>query len=68
MQVSHRQCHARHVELLTRAQRTGEVRRDIGIADLMALLRGTFVAVSQEDGDTGLADRVLAVVCDGLRP
>lgn len=31
-------------ELLTRAQRTGEVRGDIGIVDLMALLRGTFVA------------------------
>jgi hypothetical protein len=27
-------------ELLTRAQRAGAVRRDIGIVDLMALLRG----------------------------
>jgi AcrR family transcriptional regulator len=54
-------------ELLTRAQRTGEVRRDIGIVDLMALLRGTFVAASHEDGGTGLAGRVLTVVCDGLR-
>ncbi len=53
--------------LLTRAQRTGEVRGDIGIADLRALLRGAFVAADHEDGDTGLAGRVLTVVCDGLR-
>ena len=33
----------------------------------MALLRGAFVAANHEDGDTGLADRVLTVICDGLR-
>lgn len=53
-------------ELLGRAQRAGEVRADVGIADVRALLRGAFVATSEEN-DPALTDRVVAVVCDGLR-
>jgi len=55
-------------ELLTRARHAGAVRDDIGIADLMALVAGAFVAMERHGGDASLPGRVLAVVCDGLRP
>ncbi len=55
-------------ELLTRARHGGAVRDDIGVADLMALVAGAFVAMDHHGGDAGLPDRVLAVVYDGLRP
>ncbi|MDH6121826.1 AcrR family transcriptional regulator [Kitasatospora sp. GAS204A] len=54
-------------ELLSRGQQIGAVRSDIDINDLMALLRGVFLAIHQESDDKQLADRVLSVMCDGLR-
>jgi AcrR family transcriptional regulator len=54
-------------ELLASAQRAGAVRDDVGIADLMALLRGISLAVR----DTAEADqprRLLEIVFGGLRP
>jgi AcrR family transcriptional regulator len=54
-------------ELLTRAQRAGAVRADIGAADLYALLAGVLLAMDHRRGDHGLRDRMVAVVMDGLR-
>ncbi|MEY9946402.1 TetR/AcrR family transcriptional regulator [Kitasatospora sp. GAS1066B] len=54
-------------ELLSRGQQIGAVRSDVDINDLMALLRGVFLAIHQESDDKQLADRVLSVMCDGLR-
>ncbi len=52
--------------LLTRAQGAGAVRSDISGTDLVALLKGLLTTV-QDSADTGLPDRVLAVLIDGLR-
>jgi AcrR family transcriptional regulator len=52
--------------LLTRAQRAGLVRPDVDVEDLMAMVGGTAHAMEQSDG-TCSAERILAVVCDGLR-
>ena len=54
--------------LLTRAQRAGTVRDDIGIAELIALLVGTSRAVEQASWDPDVQARILAVIVDGLRP
>ncbi|MFD7924229.1 TetR/AcrR family transcriptional regulator [Streptomyces sp. NPDC059740] len=54
-------------ELLTRAQRAEAVRRDVGIAEVMALLRAVFLATQQGDDAEQLTARVMAVACDGLR-
>ena len=54
--------------LLTRAQRAGTVRDDIGVAELIALLVGTSRAVEHARFDPGVQARTLAVVFDGLRP
>lgn len=55
-------------ELLARAQRAGAVREDIGATDVMALLIGASLAIRHHTGDAGVADRVVAVLRDGLRP
>ena len=58
--------------LLGRAQRAGAVRRDVAIADLMALLAGAALAAATPsdaaDGGTGRLALVHGVLCDGLRP
>lgn len=54
--------------LLTRAQRAGTVRDDIGVAELIALLVGTSRAVEQASWDPNVQARILAVIVDGLRP
>jgi AcrR family transcriptional regulator len=54
-------------ELLASAQRAGAVRDDVGIADLMALLRGISLAVRDAE-DPDQARRLLEIVCSGLRP
>jgi AcrR family transcriptional regulator len=54
-------------DLLARAQRAGEVRKDVELAELMALVSGSFVALEQQRGDARARQRLLAVVCDGLR-
>jgi AcrR family transcriptional regulator len=52
-------------ELLARAQEAGAVRPDIDYADVKALLAG---CLARDGGDGAALDRVIAVVCDGLRP
>jgi AcrR family transcriptional regulator len=53
--------------LLVRAQRAGAVRDDIGIAELMALLRSISVAM-RDAGEPEVLRRLIGVVSDGLRP
>jgi AcrR family transcriptional regulator len=53
--------------LLAKAQEAGGVRRDVSVTDLIALLKGLLHAV-HGDPDPDLRHRLLAVVCDGLRP
>ncbi|MGE7435730.1 TetR/AcrR family transcriptional regulator [Kitasatospora sp. NPDC001175] len=53
-------------ELLVRAQNAGAVRPDLGITDLMALLRAVFLATYRAEGDEGMAGRVMSVLCDGI--
>ncbi|MFI1913578.1 TetR/AcrR family transcriptional regulator [Nocardia sp. NPDC020380] len=54
-------------ELLTAAQRAGAVRTDIGIDDLMAILKGLFLAIHDGGADPGIHARAFAVMVDGLR-
>lgn len=51
-------------ELITAAQRAGTVRRDVGLAELKALM---MVCKSAREYGPGVADRVAAVITDGLR-
>jgi AcrR family transcriptional regulator len=53
--------------LLARAQEAGGVRRDVSVADLVALMKGLVHAV-RTDPDPDIRHRLLAVVRDGLRP
>ncbi|MEN3281503.1 MAG: hypothetical protein V7607_2643 [Solirubrobacteraceae bacterium] len=55
-------------QLLQRAQHAGAVRPDVSTTDVMAVLTGASQAMRQHADDSDVADRVLAVVCDGLRP
>jgi AcrR family transcriptional regulator len=52
-------------ELLTRAQETGEVRADVVPAEVLRLVHG--VAMAAESAPE-MADRLLSIVMDGLRP
>jgi AcrR family transcriptional regulator len=55
--------------MLTRAQRSGGIRRDVAIAELMALLSAVITS-GHGRGHTAeppRIDRVIDVVCDGLR-
>ncbi|GIJ30796.1 TetR family transcriptional regulator [Micromonospora qiuiae] len=54
--------------LLDRAQRAKEIRGDIDITAVVALLVGASRAAEHTDGDERLRETVLAVVVDGLRP
>ncbi|MEV6771708.1 TetR/AcrR family transcriptional regulator [Nocardia sp. NPDC051030] len=54
-------------ELLSRAQRAGAVRDDIGVDDLVAILKGLFLAAHTSNADSGLLARTFAVMTDGLR-
>ena len=53
--------------LLLGAQETGEVRADIEIADLMALLSGLLFALRARSNEQADPERALAVLRDGLR-
>jgi len=58
-------------ELLCRAQEAGAVRPDITTPDLIILLKGLLRSINDAPPGTagsGLSDRLLAVVTDGLRP
>lgn len=54
--------------LLTRAQDAGAVRRDVGTADLVALLTGASLATRAQDADPAVLARVMGVIQAGLRP
>lgn len=54
-------------ELLARAQRAGAVRKDVEIADVMALFAGTTLALQQPGADDALRERIFTVIRDGLR-
>ncbi|MEJ8649362.1 helix-turn-helix domain-containing protein [Streptomyces sp. MS1.AVA.3] len=57
--------------LLDRAQEAGDVRRDVGITDLRALLVGCLSmerARAGNSGEAGVQDRMTALMCDALRP
>jgi AcrR family transcriptional regulator len=53
--------------LMANAQEAGGVRRDVSVADLIALLKGLLHAV-RDDPDPDVRRRLLAVVQDGLLP
>ncbi|MGF7236822.1 MAG: TetR/AcrR family transcriptional regulator [Frankia sp.] len=54
--------------LLTRAQDSGAVRRDIDTADLMAALSGVLLALRHRANEGADPQRTLAILRDGLRP
>ncbi|MEU2674566.1 TetR/AcrR family transcriptional regulator [Streptomyces sp. NPDC007164] len=54
-------------KLLFNTQQAGAVRDDISVADLMALITGLILARNRNDGGAAVPQRVLSVVCDGLR-
>ncbi|MFE3149949.1 MULTISPECIES: TetR/AcrR family transcriptional regulator [unclassified Streptomyces] len=54
-------------KLLFNTQQVGAVRDDISVADLMALITGLILARNRNDGGAAVPQRVLSVVCDGLR-
>jgi len=55
-------------KLLTSAQRAGTVRKDIGIAELMALMAGASHAAEHATNSREVATRALEIIFDGLRP
>ncbi|WP_138897613.1 TetR/AcrR family transcriptional regulator [Streptomyces chryseus] len=54
--------------LLVRAQRSGAVRPDVSIGDLMQLTNAIALAAEQAPDDPELADRLLTLTLKGLRP
>ncbi len=53
--------------LLAAAQRSGSIRGDIGLAELMAILSGILFALRSRTGDQPDPHRAVAVLRDGLR-
>jgi AcrR family transcriptional regulator len=53
--------------LLSRAQEAGAVRRDVSVADLLALISGVLTATERNRDRTAMR-HLLAIMCDGLRP
>jgi hypothetical protein len=54
--------------LLVRAQRSGEMRPDVDVADLVTILNAVAAAAEQTKEHPNRVDRFLALVLDGLRP
>ncbi len=54
-------------QLLVRAQDVGAIRADVAAADLMALVSGIIAALHLRPGDQADPQRIIGVVCDGLR-
>ncbi|MRH89141.1 TetR family transcriptional regulator [Nocardia sp. SYP-A9097] len=54
-------------ELLSKAQQAGAVRTDIGLGDLMSVLKGFFIAIHMDSADSAQRERTFAVILDGLR-
>jgi len=66
-----REMHAALGELLRRAQEAGAVRPEITTPDIIILLKGLLRSINDAPpGPAGqdLADRLLTVITDGLRP
>jgi len=55
-------------KLLTSAQRAGTVRKDVGVAELMALMAGASHAAEHATNSREIATRALQIIFDGLRP
>jgi hypothetical protein len=53
--------------LLTRAQQAGAVRPDADAGDVIRLVHAVSIA-TEKAADPGQADRMLALIMDGLRP
>jgi AcrR family transcriptional regulator len=53
--------------LLTRAQESGEVRADVRMAELLALLAATCLGAERQQWSPRLRNRTLSLVFDGLR-
>jgi AcrR family transcriptional regulator len=53
--------------LLAQAKAAGEVREEVGIAELLGLTAGMAHAAEQGAWDTGMQRRIVALVFDGLR-
>jgi AcrR family transcriptional regulator len=63
--------HAAFAGLLRRAQQAGAVRPDITAPDILALLKGLLRTINDAPpgpASQALADRLLTIVTDGLRP
>jgi len=54
--------------LLARAQQAGAVRPDADVKDLVRLVHAVNIATERAPADPGQADRMLALILDGLRP
>ena len=54
--------------LVARAQATGAIRADVTSTDLIRLLHGVSIATERQPTDPGQANRLFALVLDGLRP
>jgi AcrR family transcriptional regulator len=54
-------------DLVTRAQKAGQIRADASSLDLLKLVHGIAVAADRSPEDDGLAGRMLGLVIDGLR-
>ena len=55
--------------LLERDQDSGAVRRDVSVVEVYALVTGTLASLDLLGRDaTQARERLLAIVCDGLRP
>jgi AcrR family transcriptional regulator len=54
--------------LLGRAQQAGVVRQDADARDLIRLVHAVNIATERAPSDPGQADRMLALILDGLRP
>jgi AcrR family transcriptional regulator len=54
--------------LLAQAQQAGTVRTDVNPTDVVRLVHGVSMVTESVPGDPGQADRMLALIVDGLRP
>jgi AcrR family transcriptional regulator len=53
---------------LKRAQDAGDIRDDVRVSELMALIGGVSAAAERVGWDAEMQDRVMVLVLDGLRP
>lgn len=53
--------------LLRRAQKSGAIRKDVVMEDVMALVTGAFAALGRHPGDAAARKRLAEIVCNGIR-